>query len=303
MLEKWSDRRKASSMIAKEIYAVQELYNENLLVQHNICDAIMYDMKNLHFHDGYEIWFTVTDGCGFYLENSSYALDHGGLVLVNSSELHRTSAPEKGIYERYIISFVPDYIAEFDRGDLFHMFTSHPQGSAAYVQLNETQIAEFLEQVHILERYTNEDRYGKELLKKLALTQLVVLCSGYFSEGQKQEIEQSSERLNPILTYIKENISGDLALDTLAEKFYISKSHLIRLFKAVTGMTPGEYIIMTRVMKARTYLMEGIPVLKICEMVGYSDESHFIRTFKKVMGITPKQYSKLRKKNLKEMGV
>ena len=68
-------------------------------------------------------------------------------------------------------------------------------------------------------------------------------------------------------------------------------------------MTPNEYIIMTRVMKARSYLTEGIPVLKICELVGYSDESHFIRTFKKIMGITPKQYSKLRKKSIKETGV
>lgn len=291
-------------MDSKEVYAVQELYNENLLVQHNICEATVYDMRNLHFHDGFEIWFTVTDDCRFYLENSSFHLDRGGLVLVNSSELHRTVAPLEGIYDRYIISFVPDYIAEFDHTEdgLFHMFTNHPAGNAAHVQLSERQTAEFLEQVHILERYTRDERYGKELLKKLALTQLVVLCSGYFKEGQKQENEQSSERLKPILGYIKEHIGEELALDILADKFYISKSQLIRLFKAVTGMTPNEYIIMTRVMKARTYIMEGLPILKICEMVGYSDESHFIRTFKRIMGITPKQYSKLRNKNLRRQG-
>ena len=120
-------------MGSKEVYAVQELYHENLLVQHNICNADFYDMKNLHFHDGYEIWFTVTDGCGFFLENSSFSLDRGGLVLVNSSELHRTTAPPTGIYDRYIISFVPDYIAGFDSEEtgLFSLFTDHPQGSAA----------------------------------------------------------------------------------------------------------------------------------------------------------------------------
>lgn len=289
----------------REVYAVQELYSENLLVQHNICDADYYDMKNLHFHDGYEIWFTVTDGCGFFLENSSFTLDRGGLVLVSSSELHRTAAPSEGIYERYIISFVPDYIAEFDSEEtgLFSLFTDHPQGNVASMQLNEEQISEFLEQVHILERYARGERYGREMLKKLALTQLVILCNGYFSGGQSQKTEQSSERLKPILSYIKEHISEELTLDKLAETFFISKSHLIRLFKTVTGMTPNEYIIMTRVMKARSYLSEGIPVLKICEFIGYSDESHFIRTFKKIMGITPKQYSKLRKKNSKETGV
>ena len=289
-------------MDSKEVYAVQDLYKDNLLVRHDVCEASDYDMKNMHFHDGYEIWFTMTNGCGFYLENNFYTLNRGGLVLINSSELHRTKAPDSGIYDRYIVSFVPEYVEEFNKGeDLFQLFTDHSHGSIAYMQLNDNQITEFLEQVHILERYTKQMRYGKELLKKLALAQLIVLCNGYFSEVKKPEIAQSSERLKPILEYIREHISEDLALSVLADKFFISKSHLIRLFKEVTGMTPNEYIIMTRVMKARTYLTDGMPILKICELIGYGDESHFIRTFKRIMGITPKQYSKLRRKNFKEI--
>jgi AraC-like DNA-binding protein len=286
-------------MERKEVYAVQELYQDNLMVTHTVCGAHEYDMKNLHFHDGFEIWFTLTDNSGFYFENCSYTLNRGGLVLVNNSELHRTTAPPDGIFDRYIISFVPDYIAMFNTGeeDLFHAFINRPQGVAHYVQLTETQTEEFLDTISRLDRYIKDSRYGTELLKKLTLTELVTLCSGYFKGSVHFQEEQSSERLNPILQYIKNNINKDLTLDTLTAKFFISKTHLIRLFKAVTGMAPNEYIIMTRVMKARTYLSEGMPILKICELVGYADESHFIRTFKRIMGITPKQYSKLRRKN------
>ena len=74
------------------------------------------------------------------------------------------------------------------------------------------------------------------------------------------------------------------------------RQQLIRLFKEEIGMTPNEYIILSRIMRSREYLARGYSVIKVCEMVGYADESHFIRTFKKIMGITPKQYGKLRRR-------
>ena len=84
-------------MNEREHYAIQELYEENVFVTHGLCLASMHKMPNLHFHDGFEIFLSMSDGCVFSFEEKSYRLDRGGLILANNRELHRTFAPPEGM--------------------------------------------------------------------------------------------------------------------------------------------------------------------------------------------------------------
>lgn len=281
----------------KEYYVVQELYQENVFVAHNICPSHMHRMPALHFHDGYEIFLSLCDGCVYVVEEEIYSLNRGGLIMVNDRELHRTYAPSQGIYERCIVSFVPDFISNLGmEEELFEGFLNRPAGKPRCICLTEEQIQELLQVIGLLQRYIEEQRPGGEMLRKLALSQVVVLCNGYL-KGEAGSAQQMivSRRLQPAFAYIREHIGEIIRLDDLAEHLFLSKAQLIRLFKAETGMTPNEYITLFRIMKSREYLTEGNSLLKVCELVGYADESHFIRTFKKIMGITPKQYGKLRR--------
>lgn len=217
--------------------------------------------------------------------------------MVNDRELHRTYAPPEGIYDRCIVSFIPDFISHLGmEEELFEGFINRPAGKPRCVCLKEGQIQELLQVIGLLQQYIKEKRPGDEMLRKLALSQIVVLCNGYLKgEAENSQQVKVSRRLQPAFAYIREHIGETISLDDLAEHLFISKPQLIRLFKAETGMTPNKYITLFRIMKSREYLTEGNSLLKVCELVGYADESHFIRTFKKIMGITPKQYGKLRR--------
>lgn len=285
--------------MSEETYAVQEIYKEKLLVEYHESGPEYIGMTWMHFHDGYEIWISLTDGARFFIENEMYMVNRGGVMLVNNMEVHKVTSPMDKEFQRYIVSFVPEYIAEYDYGDgaLFHAFVNRPVGITHCIQLEEEQLTEILCLIKMLERYIRMKGDDTEQLKKHCLAQLVILCNIYYESGDYFRAGESSEALKPIINYIKKNIAQPLPLGELAARFYMSKVHLIRLFKAEMGMTPNEYIIMMRVQKARGYLAEGMSVIRVCEMVGYADESHFIRTFKRIMGITPKQYGKLRKEN------
>ena len=285
-------------MNEREHYAIQELYEENVFVTHGLCLASMHKMPNLHFHDGFEIFLSMSDGCVFSFEEKSYRLDRGGLILANNRELHRTFAPPEGMYERYIVSFIPDFISDLGMDEeVFHSFINRPADRPRCIQLTEEQVQELVSVIERLQQFLREKRYGEIMLRKLALAQIVILCSGYF-EGETENTWQmeASRRLQPVFAFIKEHIEETILLDDLADFLFISKAQLIRLFKEEIGMTPNEYIILSRIMRSREYLARGYSVIKVCEMVGYADESHFIRTFKKIMGITPKQYGKLRRR-------
>lgn len=284
-------------MKEKEYSIVQELYEENISVVHNITPAHVYDMRIMHFHDGFEIFLSMSDNCVYAFEKESYRLDRGGLILVNNGELHRTCAPPDDIYDRYIISFIPDFLSDLGmEEELFQGFFNRPAGRPRCVQLTEEQLDELVEAIELLRKYLGQNRHGEIMLRKLALAQVIILCNGYFNGGalNPQQL-MVSKRLQPVFDYIKENIGENLSLDKMAEYLFISKAQLIRLFKSETGMTPNEYITLYRIMKSREYLAKGDSVLKVCERVGYADESHFIRTFKKIMGITPKKYGMLKR--------
>jgi len=99
-------------------------------------------------------------------------------------------------------------------------------------------------------------------------------------------------RVSPILDYIRDNLAEPLSLDQIASQFYISKHYLCRIFKAATGFSVMEYIIYSRVLRARQLLQEGVSVQQAGEMSGFSDNSHFIRTFGHLTGVTPGRYAK-----------
>ena len=99
-------------------------------------------------------------------------------------------------------------------------------------------------------------------------------------------------RVSPILDYIRDNLAEPLTLDQIAGQFYISKHYLCRIFKAATGFSVMEYIIYSRVLRARQLLQEGCSVQEAGELSGFSDNSHFIRTFGHLTGLTPGRYAK-----------
>lgn len=108
----------------------------------------------------------------------------------------------------------------------------------------------------------------------------------------------SEQRILPALEYIRENICEPIKLSELAEVLYVSKEHMIRLFKATTGKTPMEYITDSKIQKAMSMLEENIcSASEISEKLSFANPSHFSKIFRQKLGMTPSEY---RKKHLND---
>ncbi len=82
-------------------------------------------------------------------------------------------------------------------------------------------------------------------------------------------------------------------VDKLAEQLEVSKHHLIRLFSAYTGISPGQYLSYVRISHAKRLLQSGedTPIEIIAGACGYSCANYFSKAFKKQTGMTPSEYA------------
>lgn len=98
-----------------------------------------------------------------------------------------------------------------------------------------------------------------------------------------------------VVEYIDGHFSDpDLTVASLAERFSISQSYLLRMFKKSVHAGILEYICQRRVNEAKRLLKSGsATVSEIARQVGYANSLALIRAFKKLEDITPATYRKI----------
>lgn len=95
-----------------------------------------------------------------------------------------------------------------------------------------------------------------------------------------------------IRSYIDENYDRDLNLDVLSHIRFVSKYHLVRLFKRHYGITPRQYLIDKRIEKSKERLKNGISVTETCFAIGYESLGSFSTLFKIKTGKSPSEFRK-----------
>jgi len=103
-----------------------------------------------------------------------------------------------------------------------------------------------------------------------------------------------SDILAPAIKYLENNFSNpDLNNKTLANECFISEVYFRKLFREKFGITPKQYIIDTRISRAKQLLCDGIlKINAVSEKCGFSNPYHFCRVFKSHTGLTPSEYIK-----------
>ena len=249
-----------------------------------------WSMSRLHFHDHFEIMLPLTSPGNIFVNDQVYPLERGTLYLIGESTLHRTMA--NGFHSRYILHISRKALTDLSTPQTD--FTQLMQVNFRRATLDNEQMTELIELFQDLERNKNDGTFGSDIRQTVALLRLLIKLAPTLNAATAGEAIRNKDflRVAPILDYIRDNLAEPLSLDQIASQFYLSKHYLCRIFKSATGFSVMEYIIYSRVLRARQLLQDGVSVQQAGEMSGFSDNSHFIRTFGHLTGVTPGRYAK-----------
>jgi AraC family transcriptional regulator len=98
-------------------------------------------------------------------------------------------------------------------------------------------------------------------------------------------------RITKVVRRIEEQADERLSLKALAGEAAMSPYHFLRTFRQVTGMTPHQYVLRTRLHRAATQLRTSKdPISRIAFKAGFKDLATFNRRFHRLVGSTPSAY-------------
>jgi AraC family transcriptional regulator len=97
-----------------------------------------------------------------------------------------------------------------------------------------------------------------------------------------------SDRMNAAISYIEDNLAGEIDFSVVAEKAACSLFHFQRMFFAIIGVTPAEYTRRRRLtLAARELTTAHTKVIDLALKYGYDSPESFSRAFRQLHGVNP----------------
>ncbi|MBP2661819.1 MAG: transcriptional regulator, AraC family [Firmicutes bacterium] len=133
-MEKFTSCKAAiSECLKNKYYAIAHLHKEEKTM-------------DIHIHDCYEIYYSISGGKQFLIDNRFYDINPGDLFVINQFESHYLTQINNMVHERIIISIYPDFLKEIStiKTDLSYCFTDRNQVFNHRISLNKEQQYRFL---------------------------------------------------------------------------------------------------------------------------------------------------------------
>ena len=279
MEEIYSCKQAIENCITTQTFAIAHLYKEEKAM-------------DMHIHDCYEIYYSISGGKQFLIDNKFYSIEPGDIFIINQYESHKLTQIDKMVHERIVISIHPDYTKRLSTSDtnLDACFFDRPKDFSHKISLNKEQQKRFL---YYINKITGAEGYGHDIIEQTSFMELMVMINNILqtSRAHASSTYVYNKQVDDILAYINQNIASPISTESLAKDFFLSESYICRIFKAATGTTINKYIRARRISIAKSLLNDGVSVMEAYEKSGFTDYSNFFKAFTKAVGISPKKYA------------
>lgn len=233
-----------------------------------------------HYHSGFEIYYMKEGKCHYFIDDTSFDIVSGDIILVPAGILHGTSYGSKAC-TRLLINFKSDFLSPEIQAALSSVgFLYRNPSSVSQIQINDIF-------TKIENEYTRADALSRAAIKAHteSLCMLMIRNRGAEIQQERNTIIESA------IKYIQNNYTSTIRLSDVAKMLSVSEEHLSRTFKKEITFGFNEYITLIRLQKA-DHMLKNEPSRAVTEVAyacGFNDSNYFSYKFKKAYGMTPSE--------------
>lgn len=258
-------------------------------------------MFYVHWHQEFEFLVLTEGKVLFTIEDRKYVMNPGDIVFINSNYLHMAKNICGGVCSFYAIDFSYHVLNE-DIHSIFSKKFIRPILNDKYVfpefmpvsededKCWQKDIRNYLHEIgecpeHELEPF-------ELMIRSRILAIWDILYKNCVRAQKDNDIESRySERLEPVISYIKENYAYEITLGELAAILPMSEGQFSRVFKQTMKLSPIQYLMRYRILQSCKLLQDTEKKIgEIANLSGFNNISYFNRVFLNTIGCTPKEY-------------
>ena len=240
----------------------------------------------LHSHeDMYEIMLLLSVDAEYISEGSVYTIDNNDIVIARPDEMHRIHHLSESEYGRICIQIPKRFFKEYKCECYEEFFKKYDYGT--YNKISSAWVMDSgIYDIFMKIRDYSED-YKKIYTPAVAGCILEILHILNHNEDIF-DISGQTNLVRNVISYINNNLGSKISLDTLAEKHFISKYYLCRIFKSKTGYTLTGYINHKRIIRVKELCKKGTNISRAAIESGFGNYSAFYKAYLKETGEAPK---------------
>lgn len=244
--------------------------------------------ESIQLPDVLEIWYLEKGKQDYEIENTSYSLKGGDVLLIYPNE--RQGFMSKTMIDRSILYWVRLKLPK-SKNSFLGLPMKETQRLLDSIEVSEVRHFHGGQKIKmILDKWldlaTTDNEWKGLLMRNLAL-ELLIRCLGQ-SKSQKA---YGSQQFREIESYIDQNINEGIPIHKIMKKFRCSSSSLNHLFMKESGLTPHDYILRKKIKKSQVLLNQtSDTITKIAHQLSFSSSQYFCTAFKRVVGKTPSAF-------------
>ncbi|WP_409342601.1 AraC family transcriptional regulator [Paenibacillus sp. MBLB4367] len=240
------------------------------------------DIVNEHFHDVYQILYSLEGEGTVTLEQQQYRFEPDHALIIPPSAKHSVKSSSR------LTLLVLAFDASIFKADSLGSLLQASFSASAYRKLNSftaNELRQLLRKM-LFEQSKQDSLYP--LAIRIALIEILLVIA---RSMQSQAADSNSLRADRIRAYINSHYFEKLSADVIGLRMGISARYVNTIFKEQYGITPTQYLSDVRIELAKSMLAEtDKAIVSIAFEVGYETLPTFYRNFKQAVHMSPHQY-------------
>jgi AraC-like DNA-binding protein len=244
----------------------------------------------LHYEIGYEIYMFISGTGSYIIEGSTYELEPYSVLIMNSNELHVVNISNRSPYERLVLTINENFLPPFmlNGVDFFRKMKFRKLGQDNKIKAETVISSGLLELFTKLYQLLEKKSPENEIVAKCVIVQILSTINNIAETDFPRTNRKANHKVSGVLEYINSHLDETLTLDSLSDKFFMTKYHLCRTFKEATGYSINQYIAYKRIRLADKLMLEGFTPTQACFMTGFNCYSNFYKSYRKLTGKSPR---------------
>ena len=244
-----------------------------------------------HYHDFDKIIIFIQGDVTYRIEGCAYKLEPYDVLLVSHNDIHKPYINSSVPYERIIVYLSPGFLQAYqsETYDLSSCFQKSKELHSHVLRLHSMEKSSLYRTLTELEYACTHDGYARDLYCQVLFLEFMIQLNRASLTNLVTYLPPATgdHRIIAIMDYINSHLIDDMSVDSIAESCFISRYHLMHLFKDETGYTLFDYITEKRLLLAKDLLKTGLSVTEVCFRSGFKNYSTFSRAYKKHFHASP----------------